>query len=156
MDPAPREFAELPTDPELGVPVPFAAGTDVGYGDRPAGTPVSVRRLDKRRVTQCALSRVCGVCGASLGRPLAFLGSRSEVGRLAFHLPPAHLACAQALLAAYSSVGETVLDIDAPPAEWVLATTASFEFVRAGRDDLDKRPTFQPSSALTEVTPARR
>ena len=30
MDAAPRSFDELPADPELGVPVPFAAGTDVG------------------------------------------------------------------------------------------------------------------------------
>jgi len=155
MAPAPRACADLPVDPELGVPVPFAAGTDVGYGDRPAGTPLSARDLDKRRVTQCALSRVCGVCGATMGRPLAFLGTRTEVDRLAFHLPPAHLSCAEQLLAAYSSVGEPVLGLDAPPREWVLATTASFEFVRPGRDDDDKRPTFQPSSALAEVTPAR-
>ncbi|WP_435745520.1 hypothetical protein [Nocardioides sp. SYSU DS0663] len=151
MDPAPREFSELPRDPELGVPVPFAAGTDVGYGDRPAGTPVSARSLDKRRVTQCALSRVCGICGAGLGRPLAFVGTRTEVGRNAFHLPPAHVACADALLAAYRGVAEPVLGLDAAPAEWVLSTTASFEFVRPGRDDLDKRPTFQPSAVLTEV-----
>ncbi|MCR6030446.1 hypothetical protein GGQ22_03205 [Nocardioides sp. zg-579] len=154
MDPAPRAFGELPRDPDLGVPVPFAAGTDVGYGDRPAGSNLSARGLDKRRVTQCALSRVCGVCGATLGRPLAFLGTRTEVDRLAFHLPPAHLSCAEALLAAYASVGEPLLGLDAPPGAWVLATTASFEFVRPGREDLDKRPTFQPSSALTEVTPA--
>ena len=31
--------------------------------------------LDRRRVVQCALSRVCGGCGRSLGRPIAFVGT---------------------------------------------------------------------------------
>ena len=39
MDAAPRAFGDLPMDPELSVPVPFAAGTDVGYGDRPRALP---------------------------------------------------------------------------------------------------------------------
>ena len=154
MDPAPRDFSELPPDPELGVPVPFAAGTDVGYGDRPAGTPLSVRELDRRRVTQCALSRICGVCGAGLGRPLAFLGSRRELDRMAFHFPACHLECAEALLAAYASVDEPVLGQDAPPADWTVVTSASFEFVRATKDDLDRRPVFAPNGLLT-APPAR-
>ncbi len=142
MDAAPRSFDELPTDPAYGVPVPFAAGTEPG---------ASVRDLDKRRVTQCALSRVCGVCGATLGRPLAFLGSRRELDRMAFHLPPTHVACAESLRAAYAGVLEPVLGQDAPPGEWVLVTTASFEFVRPGRDDVDRRPVFEPNQILVEV-----
>ena len=149
MDAAPRPFAELPIDPELSVPVPFAAGTDVGYGDRPAGSVLSARDLDKRRVTQCALSRICGVCGAGLGRPLAFLGSRTELDRMAFHVPPSHVECARALLAAYDGVTEPLLGQDAPPAEWVVVTTASFEFVRPSKDDVDRRPVFQPNGLLT-------
>jgi hypothetical protein len=149
MDAAPRAFAELPSDPELSVPVPFAAGTDVGYGDRPEGATLSARHLDKRRVTQCALSRICGVCGAGLGRPLAFFGSQRELGRMAFHFPASHLECAQALLAAYADVDEPVLEQDTAPADWVLVTTASFEFVRANKGDLDRRPVFQPNSLLT-------
>ena len=151
MDAAPRTLAELPLDPELDVWVPFAAGTDVGYGDRPGGVPLSARDLDKRRVTQCALSRICGVCGAGLGRPLAFVGSRHELDRLAFHLPPLHVECAHALLATYAQVAEPVLGIDAPPAAWVLVTTASFEFVRPRREDIDRRPTFQPNALLSEA-----
>lgn len=154
MDAAPRAFADLPCDPDLSVPVPFAAGTDVGYDDRPEGAKPSARHLDKRRVTQCALSRICGVCGASLGRPLAFFGSQRELDRMAFHFPASHLECAHALLAAYADVDEPVLGQDTVPADWVLATTASFEFVRAGKDDLDRRPVFQPNGLLAKASPA--
>ena len=144
MDAAPRAYADLPQDPELALPVPFACGTDDGYG----GTSPSARVLDGRRVTQCALSRVCGVCGAGLGRPIAFLGSELERGRNAFHFPPTHLECAQALVAAYSGVDVPVLGQDEIADRWVLVTTAGFEFVRPAREDLDRRPTFQPNSVL--------
>jgi hypothetical protein len=139
MDAAPRSFDELPLDPELSVPVPFAAGTEVG---------VSVRTLDGRRVTQCALSRTCGVCGATLGRPLAFVGTHRELDRMAFHVPACHVACAERLLASYADVAEPLLGLDAPPAEWVLVTTASFEFVRPTKDDVDRRPVFEPNGIL--------
>jgi hypothetical protein len=136
MDPAPRPFAELPLDPELGVPVPFAC--------------LSAREVDPRRLPQCALSRVCGICGAGLGRPIAFLGSREEAARNAFHFPPAHLGCAEALLAAYDGVGRAVLGQPEPLDAWALVTTAGFEYVRPGRDQVDRRPTFQPNSLLEE------
>ena len=147
MDPAPREFDELPLDPELGLPVPFACGTPVpGSLNSP-----SSRDLQRSRVIQCALSRVCGVCGASLGRPLTLLGTRSEVDRNAFHFPPAHQECAEAILAAYAGVGVAVLGQEEPLDRWVLVTTAAFEFVRPTKHDLDRRPTFQPSAVLSEV-----
>jgi hypothetical protein len=92
------------------------------------GTP------DRGRVVQCALSRVCGACGQSLGRPIAFLGTEDEVGRNAFHAPPLHLACAARLRARM------------PGTE--LVTTAGFEFVRASAEEEDRRPTFQPNSLL--------
>lgn len=154
MDPAPRPFADLPRDPELSVPVPFAAGTDVGYGDRPGGAAPSVRDLDKRRVTQCALSRICGVCGAGLGRPLAFVGSQAELDRMAFHFPASHLGCVEALLASYDGVAEPVLGQETPPADWVVVTTASFEFVRPAKEDLDRRPVFTPNGLLTASPPS--
>ena len=150
MDPAPREFHELPRDPELGVPVPFVCGTP-DYGAPRDGTPPTVRRLDGRRVTQCALSRVCAVCGAGLGRPLAFLGSPAEADRNAFHVPPSHLPCARALLDELEDVEEAVLGQPEPVERWVLSTAAAFEYVRPGREDLDRRPTFQPHEVLTET-----
>jgi hypothetical protein len=97
----------------------------------------SLAELDGRRVTQCALSRICGVCGQSLGRPIAFVGTPLEVGRNAFHAPPLHVTCAAELRA-----------LDGADPTWELVTTAGFEFVRPSRDDLDRRPTFQPNSLL--------
>ena len=86
------------------------------------------------RVTQCALSRICGGCGRPLGRPISFVGTPEEVGRNAFHAPPLHLFCARDLLAERD--------------DWVLVTPAGFEFVRHAREDADRRPTFQPNSLL--------
>ena len=92
---------------------------------------------DRSWVTQCALSRVCGCCAMSLGRPVAFLGTAQEVARNAFHLPPMHLDCAT----------ELRRTPDADP-DWELVTTASFEFVRPGRDDLDRSVRFEPRELL--------
>ena len=136
MDPDPKPFAELALDPELAVPVPFACS--------------SAREVDPRRVPQCALSRVCGICGAGLGRPIAFLGSPDEAARNAFHFPPAHVYCAESLLAAYAGVDQAVLGQPEPLRDWALVTTAGFEFVRAGSEQVDRRPTFQPNSLLSE------
>ena len=136
MDPDPKPFAELALDPELAVPVPFACN--------------SAREVDPRRVPQCALSRVCGICGAGLGRPIAFLGSPDEAARNAFHFPPAHVNCAESLLAAYAGVDQAVLGQPEPLRDWALVTTAGFEFVRAGSEQVDRRPTFQPNSLLSE------
>jgi hypothetical protein len=94
----------------------------------------SLDDLAGARVTQCALSRICGSCGRPLGRPVAFVGTSAEVGRNAFHAPPLHLDCAEALRRERPG--------------WELVTTAGFEFVRPARDDADRRPTFQPNSLL--------
>ena len=92
------------------------------------------RALVGARVTQCALSRICGACAESLGRPIAFVGDDLEVARNAFHTPPLHEECARGLAAA-------------EPA-WLVVLTAAFEFVRPTAQDLDRRPTFQPSALL--------
>jgi len=89
---------------------------------------------DRSWVIQCALSRICGGCAMSLGRPVAFLGTPAEVARNAFHLPPMHVGCADELR------GTPGAD-----ASWRLVTTAAFEFVRPARDDLDREPRFEPS-----------
>ena len=95
------------------------------------------RIREVRWVTQCALSRVCGGCAMSLGRPIAFLATPEEIGRNAFYLPPMHVACAN----------ELRTRPEADPA-WRLVTTSGFEFVRPGRDEVEDRPTFQPNSLL--------
>jgi hypothetical protein len=90
-----------------------------------------------RRVTQCALSRICGMCAEPLGRPVVFVGTPREIGRNAFHAPPLHAACAQRLLR-----------YDGADPDWQVVRTAGFEFVRPVREDPDKRPTFQPNSLI--------
>lgn len=101
----------------------------VGFAWQEDGT------LDRRAVTRCALARVCGGCGESLGRPIVFVGDAVEDGRNEFHAPPLHEACAQQLLTA------------AGPGH-VLVRTGGFEFVRPGRDDPDPMPRFAPNSRL--------
>jgi hypothetical protein len=148
MDPAPRDWAELPRDPQLGVTVPFACGTADAAG------VASAVELDGRRVTQCALSRVCGVCGAGLGRPIAFVGPQREVERNAFHFPPAHVECAHRLVQEYAGAGLAdraelgVLGQSEPVPDWRIVLTAGFEFVRPGREQEDRRPVFTPNSVL--------
>lgn len=150
MDPAPRDFDDLPIDPELGVPIPFACGT-TPYDGSPGDPAPTARRLDGRRVTQCALSRVCGVCGAGLRRPIAFLGTGEEVDRNAFLFPPCHRECARALLSAVAGLAVPVLGQGTATSEWAFVTTAAFEFVRPARGDSDRRPRFQPHEVLTQT-----
>lgn len=101
-------------------------------------TPVSeALRTDKAWVIQCALSRICGACAESLGRPIAFVGTREEVARNAFHVPPMHRACA-----------EEALRSPEADRDWQLVLTSGFEFVRPNREDADRRPTYQPNSLL--------
>ena len=94
--------------------------------------------LVRRKVTQCALSRICGVCGTPLGRPIVFVGTEREVGRNAFHAPPLHAECVARLQ------GDPVADPG-----WQVVTTAGFEFVRPVKDDLDPDVRFEPNSILT-------
>ncbi|RNL78276.1 hypothetical protein [Nocardioides marmorisolisilvae] len=93
------------------------------------------RIRDKKWAVQCALSRICGCCAMTLGRPIAFLGTPEEVARNAFHLPPMHVSCAQQLRA--GPRGEP---------DWDLVTTAGFEVVRP--DAHDKQLRFEPNSVL--------
>jgi hypothetical protein len=151
VDAAPRDLVDLPTDAELGVPVPFMCGTDQWGGPRDGSAP-TIRRLDGRRVTQCALSRVCGVCGAPLGRPVAFVGTERERGRNAFHAAPSHVGCAEHLLGWLAGASGPLLgqdDADPDGRGWVVVTTSGFEFVRPTAEQVDRRPVFQPNSLLT-------
>ncbi len=129
----------------LGVSeLPFASRGDLG--------------LDRRRVTQCALSRICGVCGESLTRPVAFLGSPLEADRNAFHFPPTHPACAESALARWGSDDSAALGHPTRPAEWALVTTSGFEYVRPTGESEDRRSVFAPNSVLESrlLQPATR
>ncbi len=73
---------------ERGRSARMMATTPFAWGD-------SLDDLVGKRVTQCALSRICGVCGEPLGRPIAFVGTAAR-GRPQRLPPPAaaHRLCA--------------------------------------------------------------
>jgi hypothetical protein len=104
--------------------------------------------LDRRKVTQCALSRICGVCGDSLERPVVFLGSIAEVDANAFHFPPAHVGCAEAALAVWGDGGSAALGHPSPPEGWALVTTSGFEYIRPSGESDDRRAVFAPNSVI--------
>jgi hypothetical protein len=147
-------LTQLPLDAEFGVPVPFACTRDFAAGG--GGT---VRRVNHKRVPQCALSRICGMCGETLGRPVAFLGTELEVGRNAFHFPPMHVDCAETAQTLYVDLPADALGIgdreafgelgSEPHEPWVLITTSGFEFVRPNTQQVDRRPVFEPNSRLS-------
>lgn len=99
--------------------------------------PDGLGDLVGRRVTQCALSRICGVCAEPLGRPVVFVGTPDEVGRNAFHAPPLHADCARDLTG-----------LAGADPRWQQVATSGFEFVRPERADVDRRPAFSPNSLL--------
>jgi hypothetical protein len=107
------------------------------------GRRASLALLTKARVTQCALSRICGVCGSGLDRPVVFVGTPEEDARNAFHFPPLHPGCARTLT-------ETLRTHRLPvpgqrqAVDPVLVTCSAFEFVRPTGADLDRRPVFSP------------
>lgn len=97
--------------------------------------------LDRRRVTRCALARICGACEEPLGRPIAFVGSAEEVGRNEFHAPPLHTGCV-------GRVRDLLLASGVPGCAEREVHTSGFEYVRPSRDDADPLPRFAPNSVL--------
>jgi hypothetical protein len=91
--------------------------------------------LVRRKVTQCALSRICGGCGTPLGRPIAFVGTATEVARNEFHAPPLHATCAD----------DVRRELEP---SWDIVLTAGFEFVRPVSHDADPLARFVPNSLL--------
>ena len=116
--------------------IPFASMGDLG--------------LDKRKVTQCALSRICGVCGESLTRPVVFLGSVAEADRNEFHFPPMHGSCAEVALKVWGATYAASLGHPSPPSTWALVTTSGFEFIRPTPEWEDRRPVFAPNSVIDD------
>jgi hypothetical protein len=91
-----------------------------------------LREPTRAWVTQCALSRICGVCEGGLGRPIAFVGTPEERRRNQFHQPPMHVSCAESVRTE----------------QQVIVATAGFEFIRPDRDDPDPAPRFEPNSTV--------
>jgi hypothetical protein len=115
--------------------IPFASMGDLG--------------LDRRKVTQCALSRICGVCGNSLGRPVAFLGSAEEADANAFHFPPTHVECADTALELWGDT-TAALGFPAAPESWAVVTTSGFEYIRPNKETEDRRAVFAPNSRIDD------
>lgn len=116
--------------------VPFACEDDAGVGDRSS--------VVKKRAIRCALSRICGICGEVLTRPVAFVGPEAEaqVGLYAF--PPVHLSCATVSVGALD--GGPGLGHPPMAGPWALVTTGGFDLVRpTGRGDAVQ---FHPNSVI--------
>jgi hypothetical protein len=105
-----------------GLPVPFACEDDDGTLNHSA--------VVKRRAIRCALSRICGICGETLTRPIAFLGPLSEWETGLFTFPPTHRACASEALDLFVPLGGSHLGQAGPPLQWVLVTTGGFDLIR--------------------------
>lgn len=131
---------ERPRDPDLGGPVPFVCEFEDGRA--------SLRLLNNKRVTQCALSRICAMCGDTLDQPLTLVGTLAEANREAFHVPPVHAACGEVISAVASRAPFGVLGQDDAATSWVLVTTGGFDHDRPQPGELDRRPTFRPNSVV--------
>lgn len=135
----PSALADRPTDPSYGVPVPFACERDDG--------PFTIAHLNRKRLIQCALSRICGMCGRSLDNPVVFVGSAQDADRNAFRLAPLHAACADAALELYAPLAAPVLDYASGQQPWARVVTGGFELERPS---VRGEPlTFRPNS-ITE------
>ena len=86
----PPTLAERPVDDEYGLPIPFVYAYDDGTHDFGA--------INRRRSIQCALSRLCGMCGTSLEYDIAFLGGPKAAESRSYTDPPMHVGCAEAAL----------------------------------------------------------
>lgn len=122
--------------------VPFACQDDDGV--------VSHGAVVKSRAIRCALSRVCGVCGEPLSRPIAFLGPEDEALDSLFTFPPTHVMCARDALERFTPFGDGVLGQAVAPRRWVIVTTAGFDLVRPSRRGDPVR--FRPNSVLDTTT----
>lgn len=119
--------------------VPFACQDEDGVVDHSV--------VVKRQAIRCALSRVCGVCGETLTRPIAFLGPEDEALDGLFTFPPTHETCAQEALERFAPFGAGVLGQDVAPRRWALVTTAGFDLVRPTTHGGPVR--FRPNSVLS-------
>lgn len=142
----PVALAERPRHERYGVPVPFASERD-GQGE--------LGEVVKKRAIQCALSRICGLCGMSLSWGVTFVGSTDEASANAFHFPPLHETCAEAALEIYPPLGVPVLGQAEVRDEWSLVVTGGFELERPATRDGDTRVVFHANSVsrTRQVTP---
>jgi hypothetical protein len=163
----PVDLADRPFDEEYGLPIPFVNEFDDGSHDFGA--------INRRRSIQCALSRLCGMCGTSLEYDIAFLGGPKAAESRSFTDPPMHVGCAEAALrlcphlARHATApsdrsggeaegrrrlrpGVTTADLFSGdrPAEWVLYLTHNFEIERATAEGGGLVLVFHPGAPFGE------
>jgi len=162
----PADLADRPFDPEFGLPIPFVNEFDDGSYEFGA--------INRRRSIQCALSRLCGMCGTSLEYDIAFLGGPKAAESRAYTDPPMHVSCAEAALALCPHLarhttsradrdaegdnrrrlrpGVTTADLFTAdrPSEWVLYLTHNFEIERATAEGGGLVLVFHPGVAFAE------
>jgi hypothetical protein len=140
--PVPPDLAERPRAGRYDVPAPFACESDDGTVDLGA--------VVKKRAIQCALSRICGLCGESLTWGVTFLGSPAEADDNLFHFPPLHQECAEAALELYPPLAVPVLGQQLVLHEWALVVTGGFELIRPASRKSDMRMSFRTNSATED------
>jgi hypothetical protein len=151
------DLSERRHDLRHDVPVPFASDPFAGFGSDhrlPATGPVDLGGVVKARAIQCALSRVCGLCGLSLATgPAAattFLGSVAEADANTFVFPPVHMDCAELALDTYPALGVPVLGQRLVLAEWAVVVTGGFELERPA--ERGAPVLFHPNSVSSRAT----
>jgi hypothetical protein len=149
------DLSERRHDLRHDVPVPFASDEFAGYGkdhrEVPSG-PSDLGAVVNARAIQCALSRICGLCGLSLSGAPTFVGSAAEAEAKAFRFPPMHADCADFALEAYTGLGVPVLGQQLVLEEWEVVLTGGFDLERPERRGLDMHVTFHPNSVREQRT----
>lgn len=134
-----QRIAALPTT-EHGLPLPFVCQRSDG-----SGTVHDVRRA---RVTQCALSRICALCGDSLDEPpLVLVGPAAEAASAAFSLPPFHAGCAAWVQDLRAQVHGTLLGHPEQAGAWERVETGGFSLLRPSTREPEERTWFLPTGA---------
>jgi len=89
MPEIPDFLNHLPVEPRRKLPVPFTnIITESGEPD--------FTTIDAQKTVECALLRLCGVCGKKLSYWIAFLGGPQSAESRAYLDPPMHEECARA------------------------------------------------------------
>ena len=148
------DLSERRHDLRYDVPVPFASDRHAGYGvdHRAPKTKADLGSVVNARAIQCALSRICGLCGLSLSGEPTFVGSAAEADANSFRFPPMHADCADYALAAYTTLGIPVLGQQVVLAEWEVVATGGFELERPARRGPDMHVLFHPNSVRDRRT----
>ena len=150
---SPVDLSERRHDLRHDVPVPFASdrfsGYEVDHRQQPTG-PADLGEVVKARAIQCALSRICALCGLSLSGRTTFVGTVAEAEENSFALPPMHPDCATYALDTYPRLGVPVLGQPLVQAEWAVVETGGFELERPTERGAPVR--FHPNSVTDTRT----